>query len=247
MHFISTTNPTTCTVHVHTMLLHSANTAVDPFGTFVLLRKLRALSLHIRHRIRGTLGIIRFLGGRPGIITIGRPSLPRRPSRTLCKGCFPGKNNSVFAFRIQNNIGRTRAFVSDLRVFSLLTGITSIGSLIVRPTAAARSRLDTQRLRRRNVGPNAIHLSVKARRVSSLLSSLSRTFSEVWGGGDVQWGRCYYVVIKEYERLHNNASPLQAELPSFSVLCRGERKQYQLCKLLYKEKCKSNFYRYPTL
>lgn len=182
-----TTNPTTCTIHVHTVLLHSANTAVDPFGTFVLLRKLRALSLHIRHRMRGTLGIIRRLGGRPGVGGMGRPSLPRRPSRTLCRHCFPGKTDSVFAVRIGNNRRRTRHFVSDLRVFSLLTGITSIGSLIVRPTDAARSRLGTRRLTRRNVCPKAIHLSVNARRVSSLLTSLSRTLTKVWWSVLVRW------------------------------------------------------------
>lgn len=179
MHFISTTNPTTCTAHVHTALLQSAKTAVDPFGTFVLLRKLRALSLHMRHRMRGTLGMMDFLGGRPGMGGIGRPSLTSRPSRTLCRHCFPGNTDSVFAFRVGKKRRRTRHFVSDLRVFSLLTGITSMGSLIVRPTDAARSRLGTRRLTRRRVCPNAIHLSVNARRVSSLVTSLRRTLTEI--------------------------------------------------------------------
>lgn len=69
--------------------------------------------------------------------------------------------------------------MSRLRVFSLLTGITSIGSLIVRPTSAARSRLDSRRGLRRNVHPGAVHLSVNARRVSSVVTSLSRTFGTI--------------------------------------------------------------------
>lgn len=202
MQFISTTKTTTCVIHVHTILLHSANTTVDPFGTFVLLRKLRALSLHMRQRITGTLGIVSFLIGRPGMTTIGRPSLPNRPSRTVCRHCFPNKTNSVFAFRMGKKARRTRGFVSDLRVFSLLTGITSIGSLIVRPTAAARSRLGTRRLRRRKVGPKAIELSVNARRVRSVVSSLHRTLRGVWGG------KCDDVVVKEDKRFNYYASTL---------------------------------------
>lgn len=177
--FARTTPNTTLMACIHTVLLESANTALSPFRTFVFLRNLRALSLHIRHRIRGTLGIISFLSGGPGMRGIGRPSLPSDGCGTLCGGCFPGNTNSVFAFRVGNSTRATGGFVSRLRMFSLLTGITSIGSLTVRPTSAARSRLDRTRLTRRNVGPGAVELSVNARGVSSVVCSLRRTFSSL--------------------------------------------------------------------
>lgn len=146
----------------------------------------------MRHRIRGTLGIIRCLGGRPRIREMRRPSMSPSPGRRrLCGGCFPGNNNSVFAFRVGNSSGGTRSFVSGLRLFSLLTGMTSIGSLIVRPTAAARDRYARRRLLSRKVGPGAVHLSVNARGVSSVVRSLSRTF------GTVRW-----VAVERGERVY---------------------------------------------
>lgn len=194
MDFSTTTKGTTFMACVHTVLLHSANTTVSPFGTFLLLRNLRALSLHIRERIRGAGGILSCLSGGPLIGGVGRPSLSPGCG-SLCSGCFPGNTNSVFAFSVSNNRTRTGGFVSGLRVFSLLTGITSIGSLIVRPGAAARSRLSRRRFGGRRVGSSAVELSVNARRVSSVVTSLRGNFGTVDGwtqlGGGKTGGRNY--------------------------------------------------------
>ncbi len=120
-------------------------------------------------------------------------NLRSSPGRRMTGGCTRGKCNKVMSFNLGTNCSNTLGFVRGIRLLSLLTGVKSTGSLIVRPTSAARSRLSRRRRLSAKMAPSLVEFTINVRSVRSVLTSISRTLSGVWARDFLTFGCLFFV------------------------------------------------------
>lgn len=151
------------------------NKILTPTRYSSIHHNVRALTLHVSQRRRGTGTVTQCLLTRPLIGSIRCPKLPNTNSRQLTTGKL-GNTNNILDFRIIPNISPT-SILGGLRVFQLTISLNTIRSLTRLPYHVARFRLPQRRHLGINVASRLIHLTINVRSTGSLVRSLKRTFS----------------------------------------------------------------------
>lgn len=106
---------------------------------------------------------------------MGCYNLPNGGCCRLTRGCVPGNSYNIVSFNLGNNHRLSVGFVSSLGLTTVIARMTSTHAYILRPTDRARHRLASRRLVRTNIHPSLVHLSIKVRGTSSVVTSVRRT------------------------------------------------------------------------
>ena len=166
-------------IKARTTLLRDTGACLSPFNAFLLLQGLETLSLRMERHVFNALKVIDFLKNHPQVEKINHPALSDHPDHQLYKRYFPNGAGSVFTFDIKGGAEKANRFSENLELFSLVSDLADLKSLVIHPASTTHSQIDEKDLIENGIKPNSIRLSIGTEHIDDILYDLAQAFQAV--------------------------------------------------------------------
>ncbi|WP_270365231.1 O-acetylhomoserine aminocarboxypropyltransferase/cysteine synthase family protein [Microbacterium algeriense] len=151
----------------------------SPLNAFLIGQGAETLSLRVERQSRNALEIARWLESQDAVESVDYAGLPSHPHHETAVRYLEGGFGSIFTFTLRGGLPAVRRFVEDVRVFTHMTHIGDVRSLVLHPgTTSHAQRTDAERAVL-GVGPGTLRLSIGIEDVADLIADLSRVLESV--------------------------------------------------------------------
>lgn len=130
-----------------------------PFDSFMTLRGIRTLHPRIRQHEESAALIAQTLARQPNVAQVYYPGLETHEGHAIAKKQQRGFGGMV-SFEIRGGESAVRAFVENLRYFSLAESLGGVESLVCHPASMTHAPVSEERKAAAGVTPTLIRLSV---------------------------------------------------------------------------------------
>ncbi len=130
-----------------------------PFDSFMTLRGIRTLHPRIRQHEESANRIAQLLNEQDIVAAVHYPGLARHPGHALARRQQRGFGGMV-SFEIDGGEAAVRAFVENLRFFSLAESLGGVESLVCHPASMTHAPVSEERKAAAGVTPTLIRLSI---------------------------------------------------------------------------------------
>ena len=142
-----------------------------PFDSFLTLRGLRTLHPRIRQHEESASRIAELLDLQDNVTRVYYPGLPDHPGHELARRQQRGFGGMV-SFEIDGGEAAVRAFVENLRYFSLAESLGGVESLVCHPASMTHAPVAEERKIAAGITPTLIRLSVGLECTDDLVADL---------------------------------------------------------------------------
>ncbi|MGO2660289.1 O-acetylhomoserine aminocarboxypropyltransferase/cysteine synthase family protein [Mycetocola reblochoni] len=156
-------------------------TSLSPFNAFLLQQGIETLSLRLDRHTRNALAVASWLEQQPEVSNVDYAGLPSNPYHALAQKYYPTGAGSVFAFTLSGGQDAARVFYDSVEVFTRMTHIGDVRSLILHPPTTTHSKLSAAERDRAGIHPGLLRLSVGIEDVDDLIADLDRAFRVLRG------------------------------------------------------------------
>ena len=164
---------------IRAVILRDTGATISPFNAFILLQGLETLSLRVERHVENALKVINFLAGHPKVARINHPSLPTHPDHALYQKYFPKGAGSIFTFEIKGGEKEAWKFIDSLQIFSLLSNVADVKSLVIHPYTTTHSQLSPEELAEQHITPATVRLSIGTEHIDDILDDLKQAFDQI--------------------------------------------------------------------
>lgn len=164
--------------YIRAILLRDTGAAISPFNAFLLLQGIETLSLRIDRHVENTKKVIDYLSKHPKVESINHPSLDSR-YKDLYNKYFPNGAGSIFTFNIKGGEKEAKAFIDNLKIFSLLANVADVKSLVIHPKTTTHSQLSEQEFNEQKIFDNTIRLSIGTEHIDDIIYDLGQAFDKI--------------------------------------------------------------------
>jgi O-acetylhomoserine (thiol)-lyase len=120
-----------------------------------------------------------FLKNHPMVEKVNHPALPNHRDHALYSRYFPKGAGSVFTVDIKGDIEKAKRFSENLKLFSLVSNLADLKSLVIHPASTTHSQMSEQELLECGIKPNSIRLSVGTEHIDDIIDDLKQAFETV--------------------------------------------------------------------
>jgi O-acetylhomoserine (thiol)-lyase len=131
-----------------------------------------------RH-VFNALKVVDFLKNHPQVEKLNHPSLPDNRDHELYKRYFPNGAGAVFTFDIKGDIEKAKRFSENLKLFSLVSNLADLKSLVIHPASTTHSQISEKELLESGIKPNSIRLSIGIEHIDDIIDDLKQAFETV--------------------------------------------------------------------
>jgi O-acetylhomoserine (thiol)-lyase len=135
-----------------------------------------------RH-VSNALAVAKFLKEHPMVDWVNFSGLPGHPHHERAKKYLPKGSGSVFAFglkAVNNNARETgKRFLEELQLFSHVANLGDSKSLVIHPASTTHQQLSDDELKRANIKPELIRLSIGLETIEDLLWDLEQALHAI--------------------------------------------------------------------
>ncbi len=142
-----------------------------PFDSFMTLRGIRTLHPRIRQHEENAALVARVLSEQDTVARVYYPGLEDHPGHALARKQQRGFGGMV-SFEIEGGEAAVRAFVTNLRLFSLAESLGGVESLVCHPASMTHAPVSEERKAAAGVTPTLIRLSVGLEAAEDLIADL---------------------------------------------------------------------------
>lgn len=142
-----------------------------PFDSFLTLRGVRTLHARMRQHEENANRIARALAAHPAVQRVYYPGLETHPGHALACRQQQGFGGMV-SFEIAGGLDAVRAFVENLRLFSLAESLGGVESLVCHPHSMTHAAVDPETLEAAGIGRTLVRLSVGVEAGDDLLDDV---------------------------------------------------------------------------
>lgn len=151
----------------------------SPFNAFLIQQGVETLSLRVARSNENAIAIARHLESRPEVHSVDHAGLASSPYHAIARRDFPRGAGSVFSFTLRGGRPAARAFIDAVSLFTRMTHLGDVRSLIPHPASTTHTQRSDDELRRAGIWPGLIRLSVGIEDLPDLLDDLERAFTAV--------------------------------------------------------------------
>jgi O-acetylhomoserine (thiol)-lyase len=152
---------------------------LSPLNAFLIDQGIETLSLRVERQSFNALKVAERLEARPEVHSVDYSGLPSNPYHDLALRYLPRGQGSVFSFTLRGGVDAARAFVNALEVFTHMTHLGDVRSLILHPgTSSHNQRTDDERSQS-GIWPGTLRLSIGIEDVADLIRDLERGLEAV--------------------------------------------------------------------
>ncbi len=166
-------------VKLRTTLMRDTGSTISPFHSFLFLQGLETLSLRVERHVFNALKVVEFLESHPKVAKVNHPSLANHPDHQLYKSYFPKGAGSIFTFEIKGDAETAKAFIDELKLFSLLANVADVKSLVIHPASTTHSQMNERELADSGIKPTTIRLSIGTEHIDDILFDLEEAFHKL--------------------------------------------------------------------
>lgn len=178
--FTKAVGPAAFVSKIRAILLRDTGATLSPFHAFLFLQGLETLSLRVERHVQNALKVVEYLQKHPLVEEVHHPSVSTDPEQQrLYKKYFPNGGGSIFTFEVKGDAKKTKDFIDNLELFSLLANVADVKSLVIHPASTTHAQLTEAELAEQGIRPNTVRLSIGTENIGDILQDLEEAFGAV--------------------------------------------------------------------
>jgi O-acetylhomoserine (thiol)-lyase len=150
----------------------------NPFGSFLLLQGLETLSLRVQRSCDNALELARWLREQPEVTWVSYPGLEDHPYHERAKKYLRNGFGAVLAFGLQGGYEAGRAFVSNVRLASLLANVGDAKTLVIHPASTTHQQLTAEEQLAAGVTPDMVRVSVGIEHIDDIKEDFAQALAQ---------------------------------------------------------------------
>lgn len=165
---------------IRAILLRDTGATISPFHAFIFLQGLETLSLRVERHTKNALKVVEYLKNHPQVEHVNHPAASiDKSQQELYKKYFPNGGGSIFTFEIKGDVNKTKEFIDNLELFSLLANVADVKSLVIHPATTTHSQCTKEELIDQGIKPNTIRLSIGTEHIDDIIEDLDEAFKAI--------------------------------------------------------------------
>jgi O-acetylhomoserine (thiol)-lyase len=145
---------------------------ISPLNAFLIGQGVETLSLRVRQQSATALEVARWLETRPEVESVDYVGLASHRDHALAERYLPRGNGSVFQFTLRGGVEAARAFVGSVRVFTHMTHLGDVRSLVLHPGTTSHAFRTDDEKDVQGVRPGTLRVSIGIEDLEDLLQDL---------------------------------------------------------------------------
>ncbi|MFT4214804.1 MAG: aminotransferase class I/II-fold pyridoxal phosphate-dependent enzyme [Microbacterium sp.] len=151
----------------------------SPLNAFLIGQGIETLSLRVERQSANALAVAQWLQARSEVESVDYVGLPSHPDHERGVRDLPNGFGSVFSFTVSGGAAGARRFVEALEVFTHMTHLGDVRSLVLHPASTSHVFLSEQEQAAVGVHPGTLRLSIGIEEVDDLTGDLARALAAV--------------------------------------------------------------------
>jgi O-acetylhomoserine (thiol)-lyase len=151
----------------------------SPLNAFLIDQGIETLSLRVERQSANALGVARWLEAQTEVHSVDYSGLESSPFNALAERYLPDGQGSVFSFTLRGGLPAARAFVNSLEVFTHMTHLGDVRSLVLHPASTSHNQRTNDELSQAGIWPGTLRLSIGIEQLEDLLDDLARGLEAV--------------------------------------------------------------------
>jgi len=152
---------------------------ISPLNAFLINQGIETLSLRVERQSQNALGIARWLEEQPEVHSVDYAGLPSSPFHELAQRYLPDGQGSVFSFTLRGGLAAARTFVNTLEVFTHMTHLGDVRSLVLHPQSTSHNQRSDDELSQAGIWPGTLRVSIGIEQLDDLIDDLERGLAAV--------------------------------------------------------------------
>jgi len=153
--------------------------APSPINAFLILQGIETLSLRVQRQSATALRLARWLEDHPAVASVDYSGLASSPHHELARRYLPRGQGSVFAVTLRGGRDAARTFTDALRLFTRMTHLGDVRSLVLHPGTTTHVLRDEQQRTASGIGPGLLRLSIGLEDADDLIADLDHALAAV--------------------------------------------------------------------
>jgi O-acetylhomoserine (thiol)-lyase len=149
----------------------------SPLNAFLVAQGIETLSLRVREQSGNALLLARWLEQQPQVASVDYAGLPSHPHHALAQRYLPRGFGSVFTVTLHGGEAAARAFVQSVRVFTHMTHLGDVRSLVLHPGSTSHSQHAEADRAALGVHPGTLRLSVGIEEIDDLIADVAQALT----------------------------------------------------------------------
>lgn len=146
----------------------------SPLNAFLIGQGIETLSLRVERQSANALAVAQWLTARPEIAEVDYVGLPSHRDHALAAQYLPDGSGAVFSFTVRGGAEAARRFVEALDVFTHMTHLGDVRSLVLHPASTSHIHLTEQERLALGVQPGTLRVSIGIEDAADLIDDLAR-------------------------------------------------------------------------
>lgn len=164
-------------IKARVQLLRDLGSSLSPFNSWLLLQGLETLGLRVERHSKNALRVAEYLQSRDEVVWVQYPGLPGDRANELAKKYLPKGQGAILTFGIKGGAPAAKAFIDNLKLFSLLANVGDAKSLVIHPATTTHQQLTPVEQIESGVTPDLVRLSVGIEDPDDLVADLAHAFA----------------------------------------------------------------------
>ncbi|WP_449408141.1 O-acetylhomoserine aminocarboxypropyltransferase/cysteine synthase family protein [Microbacterium maritypicum] len=148
--------------------------APSPLNAFLIGQGAETLGLRVERQSRNALEVARWLAAQDAVESVDYVGLESHPDHAVATKYLGGGFGSIFTFTLKGGLAAARSFVEDVRVFTHMTHIGDVRSLVLHPGTTSHAYRTEEEREVLGVRPGTLRLSIGIEDVADLIADLTR-------------------------------------------------------------------------
>lgn len=151
----------------------------SPFNGWLTINGLKTLPLRIRAQSQSAAIIAEWLQAHPGISAVHHPSLSQGQNADIAARQHIGGHGAVVSFEIDGGYEAACAFVSDLRLCTLVEHVGSVETLITHPASMTHADVPREQRIAAGITDGLLRLSVGLEPSGELIADIEQSLESI--------------------------------------------------------------------
>ena len=178
--FTKAVGPAAFVTKIRAILLRDTGATLSPVHAFIFLQGLETLSLRVERHVENALKVVEYLNNHPQVKAVNHPAATEDESqKALYAKYFPNGGGSIFTFEIDGDEQKTKDFIDNLKLFSLLANVADVKSLVIHPATTKHSQCTEEELLDQGIKPNTVRLSIGTEHIDDIIGDLENAFAAI--------------------------------------------------------------------
>jgi len=152
---------------------------LSPLNAFLIQQGVETLSLRVQRQSDTALAVARWLEAQPEVVRVDYAGLESHPAQALALRYLPRGQGAVLGFSLAGGIADAERFYDAVELFSRMTHIGDVRSLILHPASTTHAHLHRDIREETGIGDGLLRLSIGLEDADDLIDDLARGIAAV--------------------------------------------------------------------